>query len=174
MRGVRRFIRRNAASAGQPKGEGKGKRAGAYLASLTDDEAIVLFKGGKGKGKGKNRSSGKGKGGKKNPLGRDGRTMECWECGGDDHMAQECPHKGQGKGKGIGNSTQTNLFTNASIPDSGPLAGIISQDVFMLSNPDSSPAGSNATHSWEIPTPMAGPFQPTMSPSQVSDSQTHF
>lgn len=57
------------------------------------------FAGGKGKGKNKS-SQGKSSYQRKNPRGRDGRTLLCAKCGSDSHLWRQCPNaEGGGKGQ---------------------------------------------------------------------------
>ena len=84
----------------------------AYVAALSDDAYEELFFGGRGrsKGKGKGRprqSSGKGKGRRQNPRDKNGRAMECHDCGSTQHLKRECPGKGVGKG-----ADEATLHTN--------------------------------------------------------------
>lgn len=48
------------------------------------------FAGGQGKGKGKGKDFGR-----KNPRGKDGKTLLCATCGSDTHLWRQCPNKGQ-------------------------------------------------------------------------------
>ena len=88
VRRVRRFIKH--------KGKGRGRHAGHFLSTMSDNEVEeVFFKSGpKGRGKGK-RSSGKGRGRRQNPRGHDGQIMKCRTCGSTEHFQKECPkHSG--------------------------------------------------------------------------------
>ena len=104
VRAARRFVRRKGKGKNaKTKGKSKGKRIGAYLAGLSDPEvdSIFLGKGKKGGSKGFNkgkRSSGFGKGRRGNPLDSSGSVMLCFICGSGDHLRDQCPNKGQGKG----------------------------------------------------------------------------
>ena len=87
-----------------------GRFVGSYISSMSEQEYEETFFGGRGKGKGKGhrkgiRSSGKGKGRTRNPVGKDGKVMECFirkpngqKCGSTHHLAKECPHRQSGKG----------------------------------------------------------------------------
>ncbi|CAE8605145.1 unnamed protein product [Polarella glacialis] len=139
VRAVRRFVNRK--GKGKGKGKGKDNNAGAFLASMSDDELVYVFPGlskGKGKGKGKGkRSSGKGKGRTGNPIGPDGNTMRCRTCNSTEHFQRECP-----------TATPQNMpppsraFLAAEAPDSfasvGPLAGVLSS-IFMVNTEDAEP-----------------------------------
>ena len=117
VRGARRFVRRFIRKKGKGKGHGKdggkrsGKGKGGFYTFLAENAGPVeeIFKGSSGKGKGARKgrsSSGKGLGRSDgNPIGPDGKKMECWDCGSDMHMrgSPECPKpqkggKSQGKG----------------------------------------------------------------------------
>ena len=118
VRIARRFVRRFIRKKGKGKGHGKdggkrsGKGKGGFYTFLAENASAVedIFKGSSGKGKGarkKRSSTGKGLGRSDgNPIGPDGKKMECWDCGSDMHMrgSPECPKRdkgGKGHGKGI-------------------------------------------------------------------------
>eukprot|EP00959_Pyramimonas_sp_CCMP1952_P231710 4842895-Pyramimonas_sp.AAC.1 len=68
------------------------------------------FCGGKGRGKGRRDTPGKGKGRRGSPRGRDGQILKCHECDSTDHLVQDCPAKGNGKG------TSTEVHFGSSEP----------------------------------------------------------
>ena len=140
VRAVRRFIRRKGKGKGKgndgSKGKGKASKGKIFLAELPDDQVESVFKGkskGKGGFKGK-RSTGKGKGGHGNPLGPDGRPMECHDCGSTDHLVRQCDRSGP-RGNRTGAHLAMTAFPNVVAPqpgvassnddDAGPLAGIV-------------------------------------------------
>ena len=117
VRRFRRVIRRIGKFKGGGKGKGKGfgkgfrRGKGAHFTFLTEtqvSEEVYAFGKARGKGKGrKGKSSGSGFGrapGSKNPTGRDGEIMKCYDCGSDEHLAgsPDCPNRGKGKGKNKG------------------------------------------------------------------------
>ena len=133
-RKTRRFFRRKL----RIKGKGKGKRlsgkgVSAFTTNLSDDEYEDMYFGrGKGKGRGKMRgirSSGKGAGRKRNPRGKDGRTMKCFgrkpngdQCQSETHLKRNCPFEtgtgSKGSGKALGCTKQTpplRMWTTMSI-----------------------------------------------------------
>ena len=85
-RRVRRVIKR--------KGKGKGNHPTAFLASMSVQDMAETFVGfgkGLGKSKGKSKSSGLGFGRKLNPMGKDGRRLNCHRCGSDQHLVRDYP-----------------------------------------------------------------------------------
>lgn len=115
IRKVRRFFKR--------KGKGRGKQLRHYLASTDEPDIQAFFQrfnrqyNGKSSGKGSRKGKhniiqrlGASKGAKnnnqtyfgkfraKNPTGRDGEIMLCYNCGSDTHLAKDCKvPKGKGK-----------------------------------------------------------------------------
>ena len=115
IRKVRRFFKR--------KGKGRGKQLRHYLATTDEPDIQAFFQrfnrqyNGKSSGKGSRKGKqsiiqrlGMSKGAKnnnqtyfgkfraKNPTGRDGKIMLCYNCGSDTHLAKDCKvPKGKGK-----------------------------------------------------------------------------
>ena len=118
VRRVRRSFRKKFWQKGKGRGRtGKGKRMTgkgltALVAEMSDDEyETTFFSKGRRKGKGKSsgkRSTGKSFGRRRNPIGKDGQVMKCWnmkpaekgrgKCGSTEHLARDCPYKGTGRG----------------------------------------------------------------------------
>ena len=118
-RRVRRYLKKK----GYTKGKGKtgGKRAGQYLANLSDEETSGVFagfrkgkgKGNRGRGKGAkgspseseayvaNRSTGKGKGRERNPIGPDGQVMKCHGCNSENHLWKDCTQRPAGQAQPV-------------------------------------------------------------------------
>ncbi len=118
-RRVRRYLKKK----GYTKGKGKygGKRAGQFLADLSEEQTEGIFAGfRKGKGKGNsgrgkgaggspadggahmaNRSTGKGKGRDRNPIGPDGQVMKCHGCSSEYHLWKDCTQRPAGNAQPI-------------------------------------------------------------------------
>ena len=92
-RKVRRFVRGKGKSKGKGRLPTHGHRSvNTFLTNIhaAGQTSSVFFGKSKGKGK-KGKSSGLGFGRRKNPKGKDGKTMECHNCGSDEHLIRDCP-----------------------------------------------------------------------------------
>ena len=115
-----------------------GKGISAYTMNLTEHEYEHMFFGGTGKGKGNGhskgrRSSGKGKGRTPNPMGRDGRIVQCYTpgCGSTTHLKRDCPMAG-GKNSGKG------AFMSSAASSSVNYVDIVEALLFLMANAESS------------------------------------
>ena len=114
------------------KGKGKGKGRLRFFHANSEDLQAFMSKGKGGKG------SGKGFGRKGNPVGKDGKQLQCHQCGSTDHLIKNCPQKGAGGATMLANTTPY-LFTQP--PQSDLQALITGTD-----------AVPNATGSVQMPT----------------------
>ena len=136
VRKVRRTIKKHAYFGRKSKGKGKGKgysnrargpqRTLFFVEPEEQVEALAYLS---SKGKGGNTSGKGGFGRKGNPIGRDGKQMECFECGSTEHLAEKCPNKNsshfvgrgkgrrrKGKGRGSSSSHSHSHYTQPALP----------------------------------------------------------
>ena len=106
----------------------RGPFAGTYASFLPQNS----FAGGKGKG-----GKGKSKQGRKNPRGKDGKTLLCATCGSDSHLWRNCPQNA-GKQQASGNSPPTlAMLSNVVDQPVNSLPGVTFN--YMMSSGKSSP-----------------------------------
>ena len=126
------------------KGKGKGRRPGRHLTyiihNMSDADYDEIFFGGKGKGKGRGhkagrRSTGKGRGRRGNPLGKDGKPLECFvmkddgtRCGSTMRLARDCPHNKHRTSTGKGGSSSSVHHTNTAPEGGSQQQSVLSED----------------------------------------------